>query len=284
MTQVQTLIDGLLFPECPRWHNDELWFSDMHGEMVYRLDADGTVLQTLAVPGEPAGLGWLPDGDLLVVCMKENRLYRYADGELRVYADLGDIHPGQSNDMVVDAQGNAYIGNFGFDIHAGADPCPTALARVSNEGMVTEAADDLLFPNGMVISEDGKTLVVAETFAAQLSAYSIATDGSLGNKRVWAALGEYIPDGICLDAEGCIWVAACTNHACIRVREGGEILDTVDTGEVNPFACMLGGSDGKRLFMCNALDSAPDVTRETRSGRIDYMDVAVGAPGGQARP
>jgi sugar lactone lactonase YvrE len=281
---MQTLIDGLLFPECPRWHNSELWFSDMHAEKVYRLDATGKVLTTIDVPGEPAGLGWLPNGDLLVVCMHKNRIYRHANDELHPYADLGDIHPEQSNDMVVDSTGKAWIGNFGFDLHGGADPCPTTLAAVDEDGKVSMAADGLMFPNGMVILEDGETLVVAESFAAQLTAYTIAADGSLGDKRLWAQLGEYLPDGICLDAEGCIWVAACINHACVRVREGGEILETVDTGELNPFACMLGGADGKRLFMCNALDSSPESTHETRSGRIDYVDVAVGAAGGMARP
>jgi sugar lactone lactonase YvrE len=281
---VQTLIDGLLFPECPRWHNNELWFSDMHSETLYRLAADGSVLQTINVPGEPAGLGWLPNGDLLVVCMRKNCLYRVIDGKLLPYADLGSVHPGQSNDMVVDSQGNAWVGNFGFDIHAGAEPCTTSLAWINAEGKVSAAGDELMFPNGMVVTGDGQTLIVAESFASRLSAYTIAADGSLSNRRVWAQLGEYIPDGICIDAEGCIWVAACVNHACIRVREGGDILETVGTGEVNPFACMLGGSDGKRLFMCNALDSAPEKTRKTKSGRIDFVDVAVPAAGGEARP
>jgi sugar lactone lactonase YvrE len=281
---MQTLIDGLLFPECPRWHEDELWFSDMHAEKIYRLDAAGRVLETIHVPGEPAGLGWLPNGELLIVCMRENSLYRHADGQLIPHADLAHIHPGQSNDMVVDSTGNAWIGNFGFDLHGGEEACTTQLARVDAQGEVSVAADGLQFPNGMVITEDGKTLVVAESFGAQLSAYTIAADGSLEDRRIWADLGDYLPDGICLDAEGCIWVAACVNHACLRVREGGEILEKVDTGELNPFACMLGGSDGRRLFMCNARDSAPEVTRESRSGRIDYVDVDIPAAGGLARP
>ncbi len=271
---MHTVLDSLLFPECPRWHNGELWFSDMHAGLIYHLDNSLALVETIAVPAGPAGLGWLPNGDLLVVSMKGNRLYRWANGDLHWYADLEAVHDDQSNDMVVTADGTAYVGNFGFDIHAGAAPHTTKLARIDASGEVSEAADELFFPNGMVVSPDGKTLIVAESFAAQLTAFDIAGDGRLSGRRLWANLGEYVPDGICLDAEGAVWVAACVNHACVRVAEGGAILETISTGKLNPYACTLGGDDGKRLFMCNARDSDPAVTASAKNGCVQYVDVS----------
>ena len=271
---METVLDGLLFPECPRWRQGELWFSDMHAGLVYHLDRQLRIAETISVPADPAGLGWLPNGDLVVVSMKGNRLYRYRGGELHHYADLESIHQGQSNDLVMDANGSAYVGNFGFDLFAGEKPRATCLVKVDPSGAVTATADQLMFPNGMVITGN-RTLIVAETFAAQLTAFDIAEDGGLNNRRLWAPLGEYVPDGICLDAEGAIWVAACINHACIRVAEGGEILDTISTGELHPYACTLGGDDGKRLFLCNALDSDPVKTVPGKSGCIQFVDVAV---------
>ncbi len=277
---METVLDGLLFPECPRWRDGELWFSDMHAGLVYHLDADMQIVETIPVPADAGGLGWLPNGDLLIVSMKGKRLYRYAGAELELYADLAPVHENQSNDMVVAANGTAYIGNFGFNLHEGEAPHPTQMARVDADGSVHVAADELMFPNGMVITPNDKTLVVAESFAAQLTAFDIQDDGSLDNRRVWATLGDYIPDGICLDAEGAIWVTACVNHACVRVAEGGEILQVVETGELNPFACMLGGPDGKRLFLCCAADSNPATTAEAKTGCLQYVDVDI-AHGGR---
>ncbi len=276
---MHTVIDGLLFPECPRWHAGELWFSDMHAGLVYHLDGQLQLIETISVPGDPAGLGWLPNGDMLVVSMKGNRLYRYSEGDLHWYADLDAFHTNQSNDMVVAANGNAYVGNFGFSLRDGDKPTPTCVARVAPDGVVSSAADELMFPNGMVITPDGKTLIVAESFAGCLTAFDIAEDGQLSNRRLWAQLEKTAPDGICLDAEGAIWVSACTTHRCIRVAEGGEILQTVETGELNPFACMLGGENGTRLFMCNAGTSDPTQTPDLRSGAIQYVDVSVPAAG-----
>ncbi|MEM6581402.1 MAG: SMP-30/gluconolactonase/LRE family protein [Pseudomonadota bacterium] len=275
---MQHLISDLVFPECPRWHQNALWFSDMHDEKVYRVNLQGEIEETIAVPGQPGGLGWLPGGDLLVVSMKQNKLVRYHNGGLQTYADLGGLHAHDSNDMVVDQLGRAYIGNFGFAIHEGETPTGTHLARIGSNGVAHTESEGLMCPNGMALIDDGKTLVVAETFAARLTAYSIAEDGSLYDKRTWATLGKYAPDGICADSEGNIWVAACIHHLCIKVRQGGEILARIDMGKQNPFACELGGEDGKRLFICSALSSDPETTHISRSGRIDYLDVDVGRP------
>lgn len=281
MSELRTIVTGLAFPECPRWHAGSLWFSDMHADQVFQVSESGEILQTLAVPDNPGGLGWLPNGHLLIVGMKRNLLYQLIDGQLQVYADLGTVHTHQSNDMVVGNNGTVYIGNFGFDLMAGAPPQQTQLAQVALGGAVSAGPDELSFPNGMVITDAGKTLVVAESWGNRLTAFAIAADGSLGQRRVWAELGDLIPDGICLDAEGCIWVSACANHACVRVREGGEVLQSIETGDLNPFACMLGGADGQTLFMCNSGATHPQHTLSERSGRIDCVRVAVpAAPGG----
>lgn len=276
MKNSKTLLDNLIFPECPRWHEGNLWFSDMHGGSVFCVGLQGEILETIEIPGEPGGLGWLPNGELLIVSMQEKCVYRWSGRKLHRHACLAAIHTRQSNDMVVDKLGNAYIGNIGFDIHGGERPQLSALARVDYQGNVAQATDSLMCPNGMVILDEGKTLVVAETFARQLTAYTIAGDGTLTGRRVWADLGKIVPDGICADDEGCIWVSACIHHACVRVRQGGEILDRIDTGRDNPFACVLGGEDGKRLFICVAANSDPSETHRLKSGRIDYIDVPVG--------
>ncbi|WP_279246211.1 SMP-30/gluconolactonase/LRE family protein [Candidatus Litorirhabdus singularis] len=281
MSELHTIVAGLAFPECPRWHDGSLWFSDMHADQVIQVSASGKILQTLEVPGNPGGLGWLPDGQMLIVGMKSNLLYRLMDATLEVYADLGTVHTHQSNDMVVGDDGTAYIGNFGFDLMAGDPPQSTQLAQVAPGGAVSAGPSELSFPNGMVITDAGKTLVVAESWGNRLTAFSIAADGSLSQRRVWAELGKLIPDGICLDAEGCIWVSACANHACVRVREGGEVLESIDTGNLNPFACMLGGADGHTLFMCNAGSANPKQTLNERSGRIDCVQVSVPAAPGE---
>jgi len=276
MKNPKILIENLMFPECPRWHGGNLWFSDMHGRRVFCVDLQGNIIETIDILGEPGGLGWLPSGELLIVSMQERRVYRWSGNKLHQHACLADIHTRQSNDMVVDKLGNAYIGNIGFDIHSGEAPQLTALARVDAQGNVSKATDSLMCPNGMVILDEGKTLVVAETFARQLTAYTIAEDGTLRDRRVWADLGKFVPDGICADDEGCIWVSACIHHACLRVQQGGEILDRIDIGRDNPFSCVLGGENGKRLFICVATNSEPSVTQRLKSGRIEYVDVSVG--------
>jgi sugar lactone lactonase YvrE len=273
------LMRGLMYPECPRWHGDSLWFSDQHAGVVHRIDATGRSLLTLTVPGQPSGLGWLPNGSLLIVSMLEHRVYRWNGRELIVHADLASVHPFHSNDMVVSVDGDCYVGNIGFDFYAGAAPQTTVIARVDMNGRVQVAADDLLCPNGTVISADGSRLIVAESLAHRLTEFRRLADGTLRERREFAVLGDHVPDGICLDAEGCVWAASPFSQSVIRVRDGGEIIDRVRIADGNPYACVLGGPERKDLYICVATDHMPEVTRARRGGRIDVARVAVPGAG-----
>ncbi len=281
MTRTSILMDGLRFPEGPRWHEDRFWFSDMHDGKVIAVSMDGVAEKIVEVAGDPSGLGWLPDGRLLVVSMRDRRLLRLDADGLAEVADLSSFATSHCNDMVVDARGRAYVGNFGFDLHTGAKPTPANLMLVHPDGRLEIAAKDLRFPNGAVITPDGATLIVGETFGRQLTAFEIAEDGTLSNRRVWAPLPEGdVPDGICLDAEGAIWVASPIGKGgVLRIREGGDVTDRVEV-EHEAFACMLGGPDRKTLFICTSPDSDPSKTVD-RLGRIETIDVdtpGVGLP------
>jgi len=279
MADTEVVLDGLAFPEGPRWREGRLWFSDMHAHEVVALDpATGGRETIVAVPACPSGLGWLPDGTLLVVSMEDRRVVRVEGGDLVTHADLSPWATFHCNDMVVDAVGRAYVGNFGFDLHAGAPPVPAVLVRVDADGTAQPVAEDLVFPNGTVITPDGSTLVVGESFAARLTAFDIGSDGSLANRRVWAQLEGAVPDGICLDAEGSIWVASPTSNEVLRVREGGEVTDRVATDR-GAFACMLGGDDRRTLFICTSGSSDPVESAQQRSGRIESVRVAVAGAG-----
>lgn len=274
---IRTVVTGLTFTECPRWHDDRWYFVDFYSCRVLSMTADGSDLRTeLTVPAQPSGLGWLPDGRLLVISMKDHRiLRREADGSVIDHADLSDLVTGHLNDMVVDATGRAYVGNFGFDLMAGADVTPTSLILVDTDGTARVVAEDLYFPNGSVITPDGTTLVVDETFGNRVSAFDITDDGSLGPRRDWAVFGpapsprplpEALaaavvgPDGCGMDADGNLWIADALGGGALLVAEGGEILDRVDAG-APVFACMPGGPDGKDLFLC----CAPDFEEHKRS-------------------
>jgi sugar lactone lactonase YvrE len=231
------------------------------------------------VPNRPSGLGWLPDGRLLVVSMADRRvLCLESDGSLTTYADLSTVADFDCNDMVVDGRGHAYVGNFGFDLHARQTPRPAALALVRLDRSVSTAARDLQFPNGTVVTPDGATLIVAESFGRRLTAFDIAVDGSLSRRRVWADLEGGVPDGMCLDAEGAVWYADPRADRCIRVAEGGGVLQTVDTDR-GAYACMLGGPDGKTLFILVASTSDPDESVTRRSGQVLAVDVPVRGAG-----
>jgi sugar lactone lactonase YvrE len=277
MLRPKTLIEDLRFPEGPRWRDGRLWFSDMHSQRVLAVDPDGSMETVATVPQDPSGLGWLPDGRLLVVSMRDRRLLRLDPEGLVEVADLSEVAPHHCNDMVVDARGRAYVGNFGFDLHAGQQPVATTLALVEPDGRVRVAAENLRFPNGMVITPDGRTLIVGETYGACLSAFDIAEDGSLSGRREWARLVAAVPDGICLDAEGAVWVASPVGGAVLRLLEGGEVTHRVEV-EHEAFACMLGGPERRTLFICTAASSEPDQTA-VRKGRIEWVEVEVPGAG-----
>jgi sugar lactone lactonase YvrE len=263
------ILRGLCFGEGPRWHDGALWFSDMHAHEVVRLAPDGTRDTICRVDGWPSGLGWLPDGDLLVVSMTDRRLLRWDGSRLRQHADLSSLASFHCNDMVVDAHGRAYVGNFGFDLHAGQPPRSAELICVEPDGSARVAARDLAFPNGAVITPDGRTLIVAESWSRQLSAFDIDSQGALSGRRIWAKLPEgALPDGICLDADGGIWSASPSTNECVRQREGGEVTHRVAV-EQGAFACMLGGDDGRSLYILTAGSSAPEECRATRSGQVE---------------
>ena len=270
---LKTLLTGLRFPEAPRWRGDRLYFSDMHAGEVRTVDLAGKSELVVRVPEEPSGLGWLPDGTLLVVSMHDRKLMRVDAGKLAVVADLSPLAPFHCNDMVVDARGRAYIGNFGSDIALGGAPVPTCLILVEPGGRARVVAKDLVFPNGAVITRDGRTLIVAETFVSRLTAFDIADDGSLSNRRIWAELGAAMPDGICLDAENAVWVASPFSREILRVGEGGTVHERIATERL-PIACALGGSDGLTLFVLTAEHFEPAKTVD-RSGRIEIVEVAV---------
>ncbi len=272
------LLDGLIFPESPRWHLGKLWFSDMQGLHVMTVDATGQAEKIVEVNGSPSGLGWLPNGRLQVVSMLDRRLLRLDGDELVEVADLHNLASFHCNDMVMDRQGRAYIGNFGFDYAANAPVKPAEIVLVTPEGRARIVADDLLFPNGTVITPDGQTLIAAETFGNRLTAFDIDSDGSLKNRRIWAELEGVFPDGICLDAEGAIWVAAPHPGDVIRVLEGGTITHRV-TVSTKPYACMLGGDNRRRLFVCTAGSAIPEEVRVRPGGKIETIDVEVPGAG-----
>src|SRR5215467_3400619 len=215
--KIETLLTGLAFAEGPRWRDGKLWFSDFYTFRVLTLGLDGKSETVVEVPQRPSGLGWTQEGELLVVSMLDRSLNRVRGGRLELVADLSALATGPCNDMVVDAKGRAYVGNFGYDRHRGEAPRTTCIVRVDPDGLVTRAADDLNFPNGTVITPDGKTLIVGETFAHRLTAFDVAPDGTLTNRRLFAELPGVWPDGICLDAEGAIWVTDASGaHGVIR--------------------------------------------------------------------
>ena len=274
-----TLIDGLCFGEGPRWHEGALWLSDMHAREVLRITEDGGRETIVSVPGWPSGLGWLPNGDLLIVAMTERRLLRYDGSQLTEHADLSALASFHCNDMVVDSEGRAWVGNFGFDIFTqSAERRGAELLRVAPDGAAEVVAEDLAFPNGTVITPDGKTLIVGETMGARLTAFDITGNGSLTNQRTWASLETAAPDGICLDKAMGIWVASPPTNEVLRVLEGGKVTDRISTDR-GAFACMLGGANGHTLFTLISGSSVPDVCTAERSAMVITDQVAHGHAG-----
>jgi len=268
---------GLALGESPRWHEDRLWFSNWGANEVVAVDLDGKSEVIVRMPSLPFCIDWLPDGRLLIVSGREGLLLRREpDGSLVTHADLTGLSDAPWNDIVVDDRGNAYIGNTGFNFPVGQF-APGILALVTPDGSVRQVADGLAFPNGVVVTPDNATLILAESYGHRLTAFDIAADGSLSHRRVWADLNGGAPDGICLDAEGAVWYGDVPNKRCVRVREGGEVLQTISLDR-GCFACMLGGVDNRTLLMMAAEWRGPaGIAGGARTGRV--LTVEASAPG-----
>jgi sugar lactone lactonase YvrE len=272
------LCEGIYFGEGPRWRNGRLWFSDFYAHTVKSVSLAGDMRTEVALDDQPSGLGWMPDGSLLIVSMTKRRLLRRtADGKMHLHADLSRVATFHTNDMVVDAKGYAYVGNFGFDINVEAhergieavfaDHVTAKLACVTPDGTARVAAEDMHFPNGSVITPDGKTLIVGESLSGNYIAFDIGASGALSNRRVWGSIWPRIPDGCALDAEGHIWVANPIAPECVRIAAGGKVLEVIDT-ELPCYACMLGGDDGRTLFMLTAPTFIASVASVDPKGKL----------------
>jgi sugar lactone lactonase YvrE len=276
--ETRVLAEGIYFGEGPRWHEGRLWFSDFYARAVKSVSLAGDTRIEFTIDDRPSGLGWMPDGSMLIVSMtKRQVLRRSPGGEIKLHADLGHVATFHCNDMVVDADGVAFVGNFGFDLDAElvdrgvenvlADHPAAKLARIAPDGSAEVAATDMHFPNGSVITPDGKTLIVGETLGACLTAFDIDDEGFLSGRRVWADIRPRVPDGICLDANGAIWVANPIAPECALIAEGGKVLEVIDTGDPC-YACMLGGDDGRTLFMLTAPTSLAHEAAATAKGKL----------------
>jgi len=278
VSEPEVLMEGIVLGESPRWHDGRLWFSDWGAHQVIALDPGGGHEVVVTVPSIPMCIDFLPDGRLLVVDSAQRRLLRReSDGSLVQHADLSQVSHKPWNDIVADDRGNAYINTIGFDF-PGGEFAPGLVALVTPDGEVGRVAGDLAFPNGMAITPDGGTLIVAESYGNRLTAYDISRDGSLVGRRVWAETPGDHPDGICLDAEGAVWYADVGNRHCVRVCEGGEVLATVGLDR-GAFACALSREENPRLFVVGQIYGGPESAQP--SGRV----VAFPAPApGAGRP
>lgn len=279
MSELKVVMSGVAFGESPRWHDGRLWFSDWGAKEVIALDLNGNseVVVRADFPSFPMCIEFLPDGRLLVVSGRDGRLLRLErDGSLHTHAELGGLSRHPWNDIVVDGRGNVYVNNTGFEF-PGGEFAPGAIALVAPDGSRRLVADGIAFPNGMAVTPDNRTLIVAESYASKLTAFDIAGDGSLGNGREWAAVGGSAPDGICVDADGAVWYADVPNKCCVRVADGGEVLGRVELDR-GCFACMLGGEDRRTLFMVAQEWGGPaNMDSEGRTGQVLAMPAP--APG-----
>ncbi|HVU72717.1 MAG TPA: SMP-30/gluconolactonase/LRE family protein [Mycobacteriales bacterium] len=276
---VATVHSGIDFGEGPRWHDGRLWFSDFYNHHVVSLGPGGDARVEVTFDDEPSGLGWLPNGELLVVAMSSRQVRRVdAGGAVHLHADLSHVAGGSCNDMVVDGHGNAYVGNFGFDIEAGEKPRAAVLALVRPDGTVEVAADDLRFPNGTVITPDGRTLIVGESMGRRYTAFTVNDDATLSDRRVWAELPGMGPDGCALDADGAIWMADAFGVGCARIAEGGAILEVVEASQP-VFACALGGEDRRTLYLMTAPGFGQDKAAGKGAGKVEAVTVDVPGAG-----
>jgi sugar lactone lactonase YvrE len=276
---VDVVLEEIVFGEQPRWHDGRLWFSDWGPGDVIAVDLEGRRETAVHVGSFPCCVDWLPDGRLVVVSTKQEALLRReADGSLVVHGDLASASsPPAGNELVVDGRGNAYVNGGGFNLAAGEEYAPGVITLVTPDGSARTVADDLAFPNGMLVTANNETLIVAESYAKRLTAFDVDADGNLANRRVWADLGDGVPDGICLDAEGAVWYGDVPNRRCVRVREGGEVLQTIDLDR-GCFACALGGSDRRTLFLLATVWNGPaGMFAEPHTGQLLATDAP--APG-----
>ena len=277
MPELQTLMTDIMFGESPRWHDDLLWFSDWDALEIIAVDLEGKGEVIVRMRSFPFCIDFLPCGRMLIVSARDRLLLRREpDGSLVTHTDLSSLSEHPWNDIVVDGRGNAYVGNIGFEFPEGQF-APGILALVDPDGSARQVADSLAFPNGIVVTPDYSTLILAESYANRLTAFDIAADGSLSNRRVWADLDGGVPDGICLDAEGAVWYGDVPNKRCVRVREGGEVLQTIDL-ERGCFACMLGGVDRRTLFLVvSEWGGMESTAEEARTGQV--LSAPAPAPG-----
>lgn len=302
MKELKKLTGGLYFGEGPRWHENKLWFSDFYSHKVMTLDENNSLETVCEVPNQPSGLGWLPNGDLLIVSMLDRKILRFSEGSISVHADLSEYVAHKCNDMVVGRDGTAYVGNFGMG-DAGESLNSTHLMIVKSDGTVLKGPDNLLFPNGTVITEDGKNLIIGETLGAKLTSFDIEDNGELTNRKLWARTSPlfslliikflssmgfdlskvdfskysknlHVPDGICLDEKNGIWIASPTTKAVVRIEKGGNITDTINTPK-GAFACMLGGKERKTLYVIISNSSDPEEAQASPEGEIHSIEVEI---------
>jgi sugar lactone lactonase YvrE len=275
----EKFLDGFVFLEGPRWHDGALWVSDMMAHKVYRISKSGEREVVVEVPKRPSGLGFMPDGTPVIVSMLDRLVYKLIDGELVLHTDASTTVNGDLNDMVVDSVGRAYIGNFGYDIFGGGEPATAEIILVDPDGSHRVVADNLECPNGTVISADGRTLIVAESFAGRLTAFDRAANGDLSNRRVYAEFPGLVPDGMCLDVDGNIWVALFADKKFVQVNQRGEVIATVDVGPDSAIACQLGGDDGRTLFCLIYSGEIDDIAQGKPNARIEVARVNAAAAG-----
>jgi sugar lactone lactonase YvrE len=279
LSEPQVLMEGIAFGEQPRWHQGRLWFSDWGPPEVIAVDLEGNHEVMLRAPAFRCCVDWLPDGRLLIVSAREGRLLRQeTGGSLVTHGDLSSLsQPAAGNELVVDGRSNAYVNGGGFDLMAGEPFAPGIVALVTPQGTARQIADGIAFPNGMLVTPDNATLIVAESYGNKLTAFDIEDDGSLSNRRVWAELGDGVPDGICLDAENAVWYGDVPNRRCVRVREGGEVLQTIELDR-GCAAYALGGPGRRTLFMtATQWDGPENMFAEPRTGQVLTADAP--APG-----
>lgn len=282
--------EGLSFGEGPRWHEGRLWYSDFYRHGVFSMAPDGADERLEhTVQTQPSGLGWLPGGDLVCASMTDHRVLRFGAGGATTFADVSEYCGFWSNDLVVSSSGYTYVGDFGFDLHLllkeqgvegllATPPPTTNLVVLSPDGDVVQVVADMAFPNGSVITPDGSTLIVAETMASRLTAFDVAGDGTLANRRVWAPLGFATPDGICLDADNQVWFATAITNQCLRVKEGGEITGAVTATQMT-FACTLGGEDRRTLYLMTSPDSSRFSVADVTLAKVESARVSTPGAG-----